>query len=123
MATIRVRIALLVLLAVLACGEGKRIRLKSKARSLLSDVPHACDVGFRTNYTATGNVTTIGGLDCYVSVPSGTNRSANYKYPVVILISDIFGWQMNATRAWSDRLARSGFISVLPGAHAPQQGL
>ncbi|GBF90484.1 hypothetical protein Rsub_03480 [Raphidocelis subcapitata] len=48
-------------------------------------------------------------LPAYVAVPAGGKPEA-----AVVIFSDVYGWQLNNTRLFADRLAKAGYLAVLP---------
>ncbi len=57
----------------------------------------------------TGTVTTIHGLPAYVARPEGTPKG------LVVLIPDIFGWELSNCRLLADAYAKEGgFLVYLP---------
>ncbi|TKS87832.1 Carboxymethylenebutenolidase -like protein [Collichthys lucidus] len=68
--------------------------------------PCPCDIGDRMDYGGLGQEVQIEHIKAYVVKPS----SASYK--AIIVIQDIFGWQLPNTRYMADMLAASGYIEV-----------
>lgn len=68
-----------------------------------------CLTGFVKGGTPTGTVTTIHGLPTYVARPEGTPKA------LIIIIPDIFGWEMNNARLLADLYAqKGGYLVYLP---------
>lgn len=65
-----------------------------------------CTTGTLHEGTTTGKVETLAGLPCYVS-GSKSDR-------VVVMISDVFGWELINTRLVADQYAAKGFYVLLP---------
>lgn len=69
--------------------------------------------GFSQNQPQEGKVLKLGNsvnpLQVYVAQPSTGKPEA-----AVILFPDVYGWDYNNTRIWADRLAKAGFLAVLP---------
>ncbi|WIA41786.1 hypothetical protein OEZ86_009119 [Tetradesmus obliquus] len=55
-----------------------------------------------------GKEVKLAGLDAYVATPSGPFKAA------VLMISDVFGWRVDAARVWADNMAKQGFLVVVP---------
>ena len=56
----------------------------------------------------------LGPLPAYVAQPPAGAGAAKPK-AAVVLFGDVFGWSLNNTRLWADRLAaEGGFVAVLP---------
>ncbi|KAL8799091.1 MAG: hypothetical protein Q9182_006154 [Xanthomendoza sp. 2 TL-2023] len=60
----------------------------------------------------TGRIDNIGGLDTYIAEPKDRSTARS-----VIIISDIFGWQLPNTRLLADQYALAGFHTYLPDFH------
>jgi len=68
-----------------------------------------CLTGSVKDGTPTGAVTTIHGLPAYVARPDGTPKG------VVVIIPDIFGWELSNCRLLADAYAKEGgFLVYLP---------
>ncbi|KAI8469272.1 MAG: dienelactone hydrolase family-domain-containing protein [Monoraphidium minutum] len=69
--------------------------------------------GYLQSGTPTGKVVTFGAgaaaVKAYVATPPGGKPQA-----AVILFTDIFGWDLPNIRLWADRLAKAGFLAVVP---------
>ena len=80
-----------------------------------------CDIGIvATTYTAVGHQPTIAHptqpFQAYVSsatLPEGAGAGAAPR-PVVVIMSDIFGFELPNTRLIADMLATSGFTAIVP---------
>ncbi|XP_041670141.1 carboxymethylenebutenolidase homolog [Cheilinus undulatus] len=70
--------------------------------------PCPCDIGDRMEYGGLGQEVQIEHLRAYVVKPSAPSDKA------VIVIHDIYGWELPNTRYMADMLADSGYITVLP---------
>lgn len=74
--------------------------------------PEYCDnciSGHLKSGKTTGKVRKLGGLDTYVATPASTEPQA-----AVLLISDVFGWELVNTRLIADEFAKHGFLTVVP---------
>lgn len=82
-----------------------------------------CDIGVvQTQYQSVGEVLQVPSTDasgrtwaCYVSkaVPVDGQAAATPR-PVVVILPDIFGWELPNTRKIADMLASSGCSAILP---------
>ncbi|AWP20739.1 Carboxymethylenebutenolidase -like isoform 2 [Scophthalmus maximus] len=70
--------------------------------------PCPCDLGDRIDYGGLGREVQIEHIKAYVVEPATASDKA------VIVIQDIFGWQLPNTRYMSDMLAENGYIAVCP---------
>ncbi|XP_077967808.1 carboxymethylenebutenolidase homolog [Styela clava] len=71
-----------------------------------------CKFGDKIEYGHLGKEVKIGGgLDAYVSHPNSTNSKGG-----VIVIQDIYGWELSNTRAIVDMLMENNFTAILPDA-------
>ncbi|KAF0028170.1 hypothetical protein F2P81_019257 [Scophthalmus maximus] len=68
--------------------------------------PCPCDLGDRIDYGGLGREVQIEHIKAYVVEPATASDKA------VIVIQDIFGWQLPNTRYMSDMLAENGYIEV-----------
>lgn len=68
--------------------------------------PCPCDIGDRSDYGGLGQELQIGHVKAYVVKPSGASDKA------VLVIHDIFGWELNNTRYMADMLAANGYTYV-----------
>lgn len=74
-----------------------------------------CDKGYTHSGNVTGAEVKLGGLNAYVAFPALKHRgSSQTRLATVILIADIYGWKQASTRIWADKLAKKGFLVVLP---------
>ncbi|XP_008296773.1 carboxymethylenebutenolidase homolog [Stegastes partitus] len=70
--------------------------------------PCPCDIGDRMEYGGLGQEVQIEHINAYVVKPSTPSDKA------IIVIHDIFGWQLPNTRYMADMLAANGYIAVCP---------
>uniref|UniRef100_I3KAA4 Carboxymethylenebutenolidase homolog n=1 Tax=Oreochromis niloticus TaxID=8128 RepID=I3KAA4_ORENI len=70
--------------------------------------PCPCDIGDRMEYGALGQEVQIEHFKAYVVKPSTASDKA------IIVIQDIFGWQLPNTRYMADMLAANGYIAICP---------
>uniref|UniRef100_A0A3Q4AK75 Carboxymethylenebutenolidase homolog n=1 Tax=Mola mola TaxID=94237 RepID=A0A3Q4AK75_MOLML len=70
--------------------------------------PCPCDIGDRMDYGGLGHEVQIEHIKAYVVKPSSASDRA------VIVIQDIYGWQLPNTRYMADMLAANGYIAVCP---------
>ncbi|CAN9506187.1 unnamed protein product [Ophioblennius macclurei] len=70
--------------------------------------PCPCDIGDRMEYGGLGQEVQIEHTKGYVVKPSAASDKA------VIVIHDIFGWQLPNTRYMADMLAANGYTAVCP---------
>lgn len=70
--------------------------------------PCPCDIGDRLEYGGLGQEVQIEHIKAYVVKPSAASDKA------IIVIQDIFGWQLPNTRYMADMLAANGYIAVCP---------
>nr|XP_025955103.1 carboxymethylenebutenolidase homolog isoform X2 [Dromaius novaehollandiae] len=68
--------------------------------------PCPCDIGDRFNYEGCGQEVQVEHIKAYVCKPSGKSDKA------VIVIHDIFGWQLPNTRYIADLLTANGYIEA-----------
>ncbi|NXS98653.1 CMBL Carboxymethylenebutenolidase, partial [Jacana jacana] len=69
--------------------------------------PCPCDIGDRFDYEASGQEVQVEHIKAYVCKPASTDRA-------VIVIHDIFGWQLPNTRYMADMLAANGYTAICP---------
>ncbi|ODQ56246.1 dienelactone hydrolase family protein [Saitoella complicata NRRL Y-17804] len=69
-----------------------------------------CVSGFLHEGTPSGSIVKIGGIDAYVATP----KDDNSKSKTIVLLPDVFGWELNNARLLADDYARAGFYAVLP---------
>ncbi|KAK5877490.1 hypothetical protein CesoFtcFv8_024991 [Champsocephalus esox] len=70
--------------------------------------PCPCDLGDRMEYGGLGLEVQIEHIGAYLVKPSAPSDKA------IIVIQDIFGWQLPNTRYMADLLADNGYIAVCP---------
>ncbi|KAK2886411.1 carboxymethylenebutenolidase homolog [Channa argus] len=70
--------------------------------------PCPCDIGDRMEYGGLGQEVQIDHIKAYVVKPSTASDKA------IIVIQDIYGWQLPNTRYMADMLATNGYIAVCP---------
>ncbi|KAF7661770.1 hypothetical protein LDENG_00253660 [Lucifuga dentata] len=70
--------------------------------------PCPCDIGDRFDYGGLGTEVQIEHTSAYVVKPSPASDKA------IIVIQDIYGWQLPNTRYMADMLAANGYIAVCP---------
>ncbi|KAK5850228.1 hypothetical protein PBY51_014494 [Eleginops maclovinus] len=70
--------------------------------------PCPCDLGDRMEYVGLGQEVQIEHIGAYVVKPSAPSDKA------IIVIQDIFGWQLSNTRYMADLVADKGYIAVCP---------
>uniref|UniRef100_A0A452HM67 Carboxymethylenebutenolidase homolog n=1 Tax=Gopherus agassizii TaxID=38772 RepID=A0A452HM67_9SAUR len=70
--------------------------------------PCPCDIGDRFEYGGLGHEVQVEHIKAYVCKPSISTGKA------VIVIQDIFGWQLPNTRYMADMLAANGYIAICP---------
>ena len=59
--------------------------------------------------TPTGTISKLHGLNTYIARPEGTPKG------LVVIIPDIFGWEMSNSRLLADSYAKAGgFLVYLP---------
>lgn len=68
--------------------------------------PCPCDIGDRMEYGGLGQEVQIEHIKAYVVKPSTVSDKA------IIVIQDIFGWQLPNTRYMADMLATNGYMYV-----------
>ena len=66
--------------------------------------PCPCDIGDRFDYGSRGHEVQVEHIKAYIcKPPAGTDKA-------VIVIHDIFGWQLPNTRYMADMLAANGYM-------------
>ncbi|XP_024135909.1 carboxymethylenebutenolidase homolog [Oryzias melastigma] len=70
--------------------------------------PCPCDIGDKIEYGGLGQEVQIEHIKAYVVKPTTPSDKA------IIVIHDIFGWQLPNTRYMADMLAANGYIAVCP---------
>lgn len=68
--------------------------------------PCPCDIGDRMEYGGLGQEVQIEHIKAYVVKPSTVSDKA------IIVIQDVFGWQLPNTRFIADMLATNGYMYV-----------
>uniref|UniRef100_A0A8C0H6V5 Carboxymethylenebutenolidase homolog n=1 Tax=Chelonoidis abingdonii TaxID=106734 RepID=A0A8C0H6V5_CHEAB len=68
--------------------------------------PCPCDIGDRFEYGGLGHEVQVEHIRAYVCKPSTSTEKA------VIVVQDIFGWQLPNTRYMTDMLAANGYIKI-----------
>nr|XP_003408138.1 carboxymethylenebutenolidase homolog [Loxodonta africana] len=77
--------------------------------------PCPCDIGHRMEYGGQGHEVQIEHIKAYVTKPSiNTGRA-------VVVIQDIFGWQLPNTRYMADMIAANGYTTILPDFFVGQE--
>jgi len=69
---------------------------------------HCADKGPAQEHKSTGSDHKVMGLDSYISEPSHPVKAA------VVLITDVFGYNMPNARKFADNLAAQGFFTIIP---------
>ncbi|TRY83852.1 hypothetical protein DNTS_006197 [Danionella cerebrum] len=69
--------------------------------------PCPCDIGDKIDYGGLGVEVQIEHIRAYVVKPSASTKA-------IIVIQDIYGWQLPNTRYMADMLAANGYIAVCP---------
>ncbi|KAM4705819.1 carboxymethylenebutenolidase homolog isoform 1-T2 [Rhinophrynus dorsalis] len=69
--------------------------------------PCPCDLGDQFDYKGLGHETQIEHIKAYVSKPQTTTDKA------VIVVQDIYGWELPNTRLFADLLASHGYTAVV----------
>ncbi|XP_037136289.1 carboxymethylenebutenolidase homolog [Syngnathus acus] len=70
--------------------------------------PCPCDIGDRMEYGGLGQEVQIEHFKAYLVKPSEASDKA------IIVIQDIFGWQLPNTRYMADMLAANGYLAICP---------
>ncbi|XP_053107105.1 carboxymethylenebutenolidase homolog isoform X1 [Hemicordylus capensis] len=70
--------------------------------------PCPCDIGDKLEYEGLGQEVSIEHIKAYINKPALSTDKA------VIVIHDIFGWQLSNTRYIADMLAAHGYIAICP---------
>lgn len=66
--------------------------------------PCPCDIGDRMDYGGLGHDVQIEHIKAYLVKPSSASDKA------IIVIQDIYGWQLPNTRYMADMLAANGYV-------------
>ncbi|XP_076617230.1 carboxymethylenebutenolidase homolog [Chaetodon auriga] len=77
--------------------------------------PCPCDIGDRMDYGGLGQEVQTEHIKAYVVKPPSASDKA------IIVIQDIFGWQLPNTRYMADMLATNGYIAVCPDFFAGKE--
>ncbi|XP_006876949.1 PREDICTED: carboxymethylenebutenolidase homolog [Chrysochloris asiatica] len=77
--------------------------------------PRPCDIGHRLEYGGLGQEVQVEHIGVYVSKPPVNTGRA------VIVIQDIFGWQLPNTRYMADMMAANGYTTVVPDFFVGQE--
>uniref|UniRef100_A0A8C3LU29 Carboxymethylenebutenolidase homolog n=1 Tax=Chrysolophus pictus TaxID=9089 RepID=A0A8C3LU29_CHRPC len=77
--------------------------------------PCPCDIGDRFDYGGRGQEVQVEHIKAYVSKPSTSTDKA------VIVIHDIFGWELPNTRYIADMLTANGYTAILPDFFVGQE--
>ncbi|NWS04920.1 carboxymethylenebutenolidase homolog [Motacilla alba alba] len=77
--------------------------------------PCPCDIGDRFDYGGRGQEVQVGHIKAYVCKPPASADKA------VIVIHDIFGWQLPNTRYIADMLTTNGYIAICPDFFVGQE--
>lgn len=89
---------------ILFGSRGVDIRLFFCLQMANEDRPCPCDIGDRLEYGGLGQEVQVEHVKAYVVKPSSPSDKA------VIVIQDIFGWQLPNTRYMADLLAANGYM-------------
>uniref|UniRef100_A0A8C6ZW65 Carboxymethylenebutenolidase homolog n=1 Tax=Nothoprocta perdicaria TaxID=30464 RepID=A0A8C6ZW65_NOTPE len=77
--------------------------------------PCPCNIGDKFDYEGCGQEVQVEHIKAYVCKPSGKSDKA------VIVIHDIFGWQLPNTRYMADLLTAHGYIAICPDFYVGQE--
>ncbi|XP_053253149.1 carboxymethylenebutenolidase homolog [Podarcis raffonei] len=77
--------------------------------------PCPCDIGDKFEYEGHGQEISVGHIKAYINKPSHSTDKA------VIVIHDIFGWQLPNTRYIADMLASHGYTAICPDFYKGQE--
>ncbi|XP_053570484.1 carboxymethylenebutenolidase homolog [Bombina bombina] len=77
--------------------------------------PCPCELGDKLEYGGQGQEIQIDHIKAYISKPQSSTDKA------VIVVQDIFGWDLPNTRFMADLLATHGYIAVLPDLFVGQE--
>ncbi|KGL75165.1 Carboxymethylenebutenolidase [Tinamus guttatus] len=77
--------------------------------------PCPCDIGDRFDHEGRGQEVQVGHIKAYVCKPSVKSDKA------VIVIHDIFGWQLPNTRYIADLLTTHGYVAICPDFFVGQE--
>ncbi|KAJ8277711.1 hypothetical protein GJAV_G00078900 [Gymnothorax javanicus] len=70
--------------------------------------PCPCDIGDKMDYGELGQEVQIEHIKAYIVNPASSSEKA------IIVIHDIYGWQLPNTRYMADLLASNGYIAICP---------
>ncbi|XP_004698176.1 carboxymethylenebutenolidase homolog [Echinops telfairi] len=77
--------------------------------------PRPCDIGHRMEYGGQGHQVQVEHIGAYVSrTPADLGRA-------VVIIQDIFGWQLPNTRYMADMIAANGYTTIVPDFFVGQE--
>ncbi|KAK9809229.1 hypothetical protein WJX72_011712 [[Myrmecia] bisecta] len=74
----------------------------------MADHRQCCDKGYDWAGTPVGTVRKLGGLDTYISQPAKQTDKA------ILVIGDVWGWELKNARLTADKYAAAGFLAVVP---------
>ncbi|XP_036752588.2 carboxymethylenebutenolidase homolog isoform X1 [Manis pentadactyla] len=77
--------------------------------------PCPCDIGHKIEYGGMGHEVQVQHIKAYVTKPSTDTGKA------VVIIQDIFGWQLPNTRYMADMIAGNGYIAIVPDFFVGQE--
>uniref|UniRef100_A0A8C9G3Y5 Carboxymethylenebutenolidase homolog n=1 Tax=Pavo cristatus TaxID=9049 RepID=A0A8C9G3Y5_PAVCR len=77
--------------------------------------PCPCDIGDKFDYGGRGQEIQVEHIKAYVSKPSTSTDKA------VIVIHDIFGWELPNTRYIADMLTANGYVAICPDFFVGQE--
>ncbi|XP_075399084.1 carboxymethylenebutenolidase homolog [Tenrec ecaudatus] len=77
--------------------------------------PRPCDIGHRMEYGGQGHQVQVEHIGAYVSRPLADSGRA------VVIIQDIFGWQLPNTRYMADMIAANGYTTIVPDFFVGQE--
>nr|KAF6489101.1 carboxymethylenebutenolidase-like protein [Molossus molossus] len=77
--------------------------------------PCPCDIGHKMEYGGMGREVQVEHIKAYVT------RSPVYAGKAVIVIQDIFGWQLPNTRYIADMIAANGYTTIVPDFFVGQE--
>ncbi|XP_044151661.1 carboxymethylenebutenolidase homolog isoform X1 [Bufo gargarizans] len=81
---------------------GIRFAMANEAR------PCPCELGDQFDHKNLGNEIQIEHIKAYISKPKTSTDKA------IIVVQDVYGWELSNTRYFADLLASQGYIAVLP---------
>ncbi|XP_032271233.1 carboxymethylenebutenolidase homolog [Phoca vitulina] len=77
--------------------------------------PCPCDIGHRIEYGGMGREVQVEHIQAYITKPPFDTGKA------VIVIQDIFGWQLPNTRYMADMIAGNGYTTIVPDFFVGQE--